>query len=37
MHMKLGQEREVMFTELINLTGKYCVSGIIGAPVIKSM
>jgi hypothetical protein len=37
MHMKLGQEREAMFTELINLTGEYCVSGIIGAPVIKSM
>jgi hypothetical protein len=37
MPMKLGQEREAMFTELINLTGEYCVSGIIGAPVIKSM
>ena len=37
MHMKLGQEREAMFTELINLTGEYCVSGIIGAPIIKSM
>tara|TARA_B100001063_G_C16261902_1_gene310310 strand:+ start:25 stop:405 length:381 start_codon:yes stop_codon:yes gene_type:complete len=37
MHMKLGQEREKMFMELVALTNEYCVSGIIGAPVIKSM
>ena len=37
MHMQLGQQREKMFTELVSLTGAYCVSGIIGAPVIKSM
>ena len=36
MHMKLGQEREVMFTELINLTGKYCKRNNWKA-VIKSM
>jgi len=35
--MKLGQEREKMFMELVALTNEYCVSGIIGAPVIKSM
>lgn len=37
MHMQLGQQREKMFAELVSLTGAYCVSGIIGAPVIKSM
>lgn len=36
-HMQLGQERSKMFTELVNLTGEYCVSGIIGAPVMRSM
>ena len=25
-HMQLGQQRAEMFTELINLTGQYCVS-----------
>lgn len=37
MHMQLGQERSKMFTELVNLTEEYCVSGIIGAPVMRSM
>mgnify|MGYP001374960278 FL=1 len=37
MHMQLGQERKEMFMELVELTNEYCVSGIIGAPVIKSM
>lgn len=37
MHMQLGQERSKMFTELVNLTSEYCVSGIIGAPVMRSM
>ena len=36
-HMQLGQEREAMFGELVALTNTYCVSGIIGAPVICSM
>jgi len=36
-HMQLGQQRTKMFTELINLTGQYCVSGILGAPVVRSM
>jgi hypothetical protein len=36
-HMQLGQQRAEMFTELINLTGQYCVSGILGAPVVRSM
>jgi hypothetical protein len=36
-HMKLGQERAEMFAELISLTGEYCISGILGAPVIHSM
>lgn len=36
-HMQLGQERAEMFSELIHLTGEYCVSGILGAPVIRSM
>jgi hypothetical protein len=36
-HMQLGQQRTEMFTELINLTGQYCVSGILGAPVVRSM
>jgi len=37
MHMQLGQERSKMFTELVNLTEEFCVSGIIGAPVMRSM
>ena len=37
MHMQLGQERKEMFMELVELTNEYCVSGIIGAPVTKSM
>ena len=36
-HMKLGQEREAMFAELVSLTNQYCVSGILGAPVIRAM
>jgi hypothetical protein len=35
--MKLGQEREAMFAELVSLTNQYCVSGILGAPVIRAM
>ena len=36
-HMELGQQRKSMFAELVALTDKYCVSGIIGAPVFKAM
>jgi hypothetical protein len=36
-HMELGQQREEMFSELVALTTEYCVSGILGAPVIKAM
>ena len=36
-HMALGQEREKMFGELVSLTTEYCVSGILGVPVIRSM
>ena len=36
-HMKLGQSRESMFSELVSLTNEYCVAGILGAPVIRSM
>ena len=36
-HMALGQEREKMFGELVALTSEYCVSGILGVPVIRSM
>ena len=36
-HMNLGQEREAMFSELVALTNEYCVCGILGAPVIRSM
>ena len=36
-HMELGQQREAMFSELMALTAEYCVSGILGAPVIRSM
>lgn len=36
-HMQLGQERAAMFGELVALTNTYCVSGIIGAPVIYAM
>jgi hypothetical protein len=37
MHMQLGQQRNELFEELINLTSKYCVGGILGAPVMRSM
>lgn len=37
MHMQLGQERAAMFAELVALTAKYCISGIIGAAVMRSM
>jgi len=36
-HMELGQSREAMFSELVALTGDYCVCGILGSPVIRSM
>ncbi|MBT4051926.1 MAG: hypothetical protein HOC28_04940 [Bacteroidetes Order II. Incertae sedis bacterium] len=36
-HMEAGMAREEMFAELVSLTGEYCVSGILGAPVIYSM
>ena len=36
-HMNLGQQRESMFAELVALTNEYCVSGILGAPVIRAM
>ena len=36
-HMNLGQQRESMFSELVALTNEYCVSGILGAPVIRAM
>ena len=36
-HMALGQAREKMFGELVSLTMKYCVSGILGVPVVRSM
>jgi hypothetical protein len=36
-HMELGQQREQMFSELVELTNKYCVAGILGAPVIRAM
>ena len=36
-HMDLGQKREAMFSELMALTEQYCVSGILGAPVIRAM
>jgi hypothetical protein len=36
-HMNLGQQRESMFSELVALTDKYCVSGILGAPVVRAM
>ena len=29
--------RESMFSELVALTNEYCVSGILGAPVIRAM
>ena len=37
MHMQLVQQRNELFGELINLTSKYCVGGILGAPVMRSM
>tara|TARA_B100000900_G_scaffold338097_1_gene300148 strand:- start:777 stop:1157 length:381 start_codon:yes stop_codon:yes gene_type:complete len=37
MHMQLGQQRAAMFMELVDLTSKYCISGIIGAAVMRSM
>jgi hypothetical protein len=36
-HMELGQSREVMFAELMALTEKYMVSGLLGMPVAYSM
>ena len=36
-HMELGQQREQMFSELVALTNEYCISGILGAPVIGAM
>ena len=36
-HMEAGMAREQMFAELVALTGEYCVSGILGAPVIHAM
>lgn len=36
-HMELGQQREQMFSELVALTNEYCISGILGAPVIRAM
>jgi hypothetical protein len=36
-HMELGQQREQMFSELVVLTNEYCISGILGAPVIGAM
>lgn len=36
-HMTLGQQREAMFAELVDLTNTYCVAGILGAPVIAAM
>jgi len=36
-HMVLGQQREEMFTDLVDLTNKYCVAGILGAPLIRAM
>ena len=33
----LGQAREKMFGELVSLTMEYCVSGILGVPVVRSM
>jgi hypothetical protein len=35
--MVLGQERAEMFAELVKLTNEYCVSGILGAPIIRAM
>jgi len=36
-HMELGQQRQQMFSELVALTNQYCISGILGAPVIGAM
>ena len=36
-HLQLGQKREAMFAELVALTNAYCVSALLGAPVIRSM
>ena len=36
-HMELGQQRQQMFSELVELTNQYCISGILGAPVIGAM
>jgi hypothetical protein len=36
-HMTLGQQREAMFAELVDLTNTYCVAGILGASVIAAM
>ena len=35
--MTLGQQREALFAELVDLTNTYCVAGILGAPVIAAM
>jgi hypothetical protein len=36
-HMMLGQQREKMFSDLIDLTNQYCVAGILGAAVVRAM
>lgn len=36
-HMQLGQQREQMFSELVELTNQYCVAGLLGAPIVKAM
>jgi len=36
-HMELGQSRESMFSELVSLVNEYCVAGILGAPIVRSM
>jgi len=36
-HMALGQQREKMFSDLIDLTNQYCVAGILGSPVVRAM
>ena len=36
-HMMLGQQREQMFSDLIDLTNQHCVAGILGAAVVRAM
>ena len=36
-HMALGQQREKMFSDLIDLTTQYCVAGILASPVVRAM